>query len=192
MRVKPAMTAGCLGCFLEPVNCNSSFCSIYESMRLRSISSFDLVGIVGFIFDIPENMAAKKAEEFIDAGKNDGRYPDREPQDSRPSITSSGAMRVCEPTRGYLSDAKTEYAEPALISDMLEVLTGLIADFYKTDPKEAVFALNSLIKSMQCDPVFTMSVIGIPFFAIKTLGADERKEVFADILSVLKKHAATE
>ena len=170
---------------------DDSYISSLESMRLRTISAVDLVTIIGFLFDIPEQMAAEKAEEFIASANKPDSYSAQDLQYPLALDDIADAMLVNEPApKGYLSDAKTDYAEPELISDMLEVLAGLITDFYKADPKEAVFVLNSFIKTMKFDPVFTMSVMGIPFFKLKQLSVDKRKEVFEDILAVFRKHTA--
>lgn len=170
---------------------DDSYISSLEAMRLRTISAADLTGIISFLFNIPAQIAAEKAEEYVNAENKATNHSDWNMHDSLPYDTSSGAMSVSEPmTNGYLSDMKTNYAQPELISDMLETMTELIIEFYGRDPKEAVYALSSFIKSMQFDPVFTMNVLGLPVFMLKTISIDKRKETFADILSVFKKYAA--
>ena len=72
---------------------------------------------------------------------------------------------------------------------MLDVLTGLITEFYRKDPKEAVFVLNSFIKSMQFDPAFIMGVMGLPFLRIRSLDADKRMDVLSDLATLLKSHS---
>ena len=172
------------------INRDDSYISSLELKRLRTISSVDLVAILCIIFDIPEHEATAKAEDFIGLETKTDRYADLSTQ---ASITFDGAedtIRVSEPTvTSYSYDTKTDYAEPELISDMLAVLTGLITEFYKKEPKEAVFALNCFIKTMQFDPAFAMGVMGLPFLVLKSLSIDKRMEVLSELAAVLKGHA---
>ena len=171
---------------------DDSYISSLELKRMRSISSADLVAIVGFLYSVPEQIAASMAEEFIGTGKIPNGNSDRSLLGALLSDGGNeGSMTVSEPTAGdYRYEAKTDYAEPELISDMLEALANLFVEYYRKDPKEVVFVLNSFIKTMQFDPVFTMGVIGIPFFTLRNLSIDERKEVLSDLSAVYRKHAA--
>jgi len=63
-----------------------------------------------------------------------------------------------------------------------------LSTFYRKDPKEAVFVLNSFIKTMQLDSAFAMGVMGLPFYALKSLSIDKRMEVLSEFITVLKKH----
>ena len=171
---------------------DDSYISSLELKRLRTISSVDFVAIVRYLFGIADDEAMAKAEELAGIGKTADTYTGREARDSFSSPGGKGLMSVSEPGEGDSRyDAKNGYAEPELISDALDALSGLIAEFYSEDPKETVFALNSFIKTMQCDPGFAMGLMGIPFFALKTLSADERREVLDELLGVYRKYAGT-
>ena len=92
-------------------------------------------------------------------------------------------------TRFRRYDANVGITTPELISDMLETLANLITEFYKEDPKEAVYALNSFTKTMKFDPAFAMGVMEIPFFVLGALSGDEREGVLAELSAVCMKHA---
>ena len=164
---------------------DDSYISSLELKRIRSIRSDDLVAILCFLYGISEHDAEEKAEEIIGIRNKADNSPS---SDSRYSSSSGGgkdAQRVGEQIHEYgRYDTGTDYAGPELIGDILEVLTGLIAEFYKSEPKEAVYALSSFIKSMKFDPIFAMGVMGIPFYALKTFSIEERKEVLS-VLSCL-------
>lgn len=170
---------------------DDSYISSLELKRLRTISSADLTAIICILFDVPEHIAIKKAEEFNSMEEYANSNINQSLQYPVFSEAGNSVLAVSEsgPERHWY-DAKSVYAEPELISDMLDVLTGLITETYEREPKEAVFMLNSFIKTLQFDPVFAMGVLEIPFFALKTLSVDERKEVLADLSAVFEKHAA--
>ncbi|MCL2153490.1 MAG: hypothetical protein FWH57_11140 [Oscillospiraceae bacterium] len=171
---------------------DDSYISSLELKRLRTISSVDLVAILCFLFNISEHEALERAEELIGVEKKAAVDAIRSPQYSPSNIDSNEIQKVSETSREYRwYDTRINYAEPELINDMLEVLVGLITEFYRNDPKEAVYVLNSFIKTMKFDPIFTMSVMGIPFFMLKNLNIDERKEVLDDLSAVFREHAAT-
>jgi hypothetical protein len=44
---------------------------------------------------------------------------------------------------------------------------------------------------MQFDPAFTMELMRIPFFALKTLSIDKRRDVLDELFNVFNKYAAT-
>jgi len=44
---------------------------------------------------------------------------------------------------------------------------------------------------MRFDPVFAMSVMGMPFFSLKMLDINEREKVLADLSLIIKKYAET-
>ena len=171
---------------------DDSYISSLELRRLRTISSVDFVAIVSYLFGIPEHEAVAKAEELAGIEKMTDTQSSRSLQDSLSNTSSKDLLLVSEPKVKYSwYDTKTGCAEPELISGMLDTLSGLIVEIYGKDPKEAVFALNCFIKTMQFDPVFAMGVMGIPFFALKTLTIDERKEVLAELSGVYRKYAET-
>ena len=168
---------------------DDSYISSLELNRLRSISSADLIAIIGFLNSVPEHMAAAMAEEFISTGRVPEAYSDRNLQESPLYESGMGSLTVNEPTVGnYRYDANCGYSTPELISDMLDAVAKLFIEFYEKDPKEAVFVLSSFIKTMQFDPVFTMGVIGIPFFTLRKLSIDERKAVLADLSDVYRRY----
>ena len=170
---------------------DDSYVSSLELKRLRSISSVDLVAIVRALFSISEDEAITKAMDIIGMGqKKDDSHPDAYIRTSVLYHSSDNATSVKEGTTEYHHESKSEHCETELISDMLDNLTRLISEFYKKDPKEAVFVLNSFVKAMQLDPDFTMGVMGLPFFALKSLSSDERMEVLPDLASALKRHSA--
>jgi hypothetical protein len=170
---------------------DDSYISSLELKRLRTISADDLIAILSFLFEIPEHMAIAKAEEFIGIVEKPNSYLNSGSQDSFSPGGNEGAMWVSEPVvNDYQYDTKSAYAGLELINDMLEVLIGLITDIYKKEPKEVFFVLSSFVKTLQFDPVFTMSVMGIPFFALKSLSIDKRKDVLDELLSVFSKYAA--
>ena len=171
---------------------DDSYISSLELNRLRTISSVDLVAILGFLYSIPEHIAIERAEALIGMSNMPDGSSVHSLHSSPSSDGSNGLMTVNEQPLIYNRyDARVEYAEPELINDLLEVLVKHITEFYEKDPKEAVYVLNSFIKTMQFDPDFTMSFMGIPFFALRELSIDDRKEVLADLSNVYRKHAAT-
>ena len=171
------------------INRDDSYISSLELKRLRTISSVDLVAILSVIFDMPEHEAEAKAEDFIGEGARAERYTAPNMQASLSFDGVEDTMSVSEPTAAYYCyDTINDNAEPELISDMLDALTGFVTEFYRKDPKEAVFVLNSFIKTMQFDPAFAMGVMGLPFFVLKSLGFEKRMEVLSDLAAVLKRH----
>ena len=171
------------------INRDDSYISSLELKRLRTISSVDLVAILCAIFDIPEHEATAKAEDFLGFGARANGSTDLNTQASLSYYGNEDTARVSEPTvTSYWHDTITDDAEPELISDMLDVLTGYVTEFYRKDPKEAVFVLNSFIKTMQLDSAFAMGVMGLPFYALKSLSIDKRMEVLSEFITVLKKH----
>ena len=171
------------------INRDESYISSLELKRLRTISSVDLVAILCVIFDIAEHEATAKAEAFIGIETGTDRYADLNMQASVAFDGAENIIKVSEPTvANYRYDTMTDYAEPELISDMLDVLTGFIIEFYKKEPKEAVFVLNCFIKTMQFDPAFAMGVMGLPFLVLKSLSTDKRMEVLSELAAVLKGH----
>ena len=168
------------------INRDDSYISSLELKRLRTISSADLVAILCTLFSISEHEAILKAVEFIGTGTTVSNYPDQKVYTPLAGDGGEDTMRVREPTvAGYGSIAITDYTELELINDMLDTLTGFIAEFYKKDPKEAVFVLNSFIKAVQLDPAFAIGVMGLPFYLLKSLSADKRMAVLTDLASVI-------
>ena len=170
---------------------DDSYISSMELKRLQTISSVDFIAILCVVFEIPEHEAVEKAKELAGIGKEFDSYPDYSLHEPVSNVEGKETYFVSEPaSAGYLSNAGTDYAEPELISDLMDALTGLIKEFYMKDPKEAVYTLNSFIKTMRFDPAFTMGVMGIPFYILRTLSIDKRKEVIADLSDVVKNHAS--
>ena len=168
---------------------DASYISSLELGRLRNISTVDLVLIHCIIYNISEHEAITMVEALINEGRGADIYHGHKALRSLVS-DGKGAIMAGEPYVEYhVHNEGADFAEPELISDMLDTLTSLIIDIYKENPKEAVYMLTSIIKSMQFDPEFTMGIMGIPFFALKHLGANERKEVLNELLDVFKKHA---
>ena len=172
---------------------DDSYISSLESKRLRNISSTDFIAILCFLFNISEHMAIAKAEELINPEKKADIYPSQSFQDIVSGINNgANTMSVNQPSAGYhWYDASTGYIGNELISDMLKDITELITDIYRKNPKETVYALNSFIKTMRFDPVFAMSVMGMPFFSLKILDTNERDKVLADLSLIIQKYAET-
>ena len=175
----------------KAINRDDSYISSLELKRLRTISSADLVSCISYLFGIPEHDAEAKAEELIGLDKNVDSNSDYWLNDTQSNHGGTDIMAVGEAVTEYNKyNPGKGYAEPELISDMLDTLAGLITDVYLKDPKEVVYALSSFIKSMQFDPMFTLDVMGIPFYTLRALSIEERKDVLADLSSVFKRHSA--
>ena len=176
------------------INRDDSYISSLELKRIRTISSVDLVAILGAIYDIPEAEAEAKAEGFAEGFSETVARGDNTPElDTHATLPPDGfegAMMVCEPTaaNNYYS-TKNDYPDLELISDILDILKDHVTEFYKRDPKEAVFALNTFIRTMQFDPAFAMGVMGLPFSILKSLSIDKRMKVLSDFATILKEHA---
>ena len=170
---------------------DDSYISSLELKRLRSISSVDLVAILCVLYSIPEDEAIAKAVELISTKPKTDSYSNLSAQAPLSGYGGEDATRVSEPSAtNYRYDSIADYAEPELISDMLDDLTGLISEFYKEDPKEAVFVLNCFVKAMQLDPAFTMGVMGLPFIILKSLDPEKRIEVLSELADISRKHAS--
>ena len=170
---------------------DDSYISSLELKRLRSISSVDLVAIVCVLYSIPEEEAIAKATALIGTGTKTDSYPNQNIQPPLSDYGGEDTTRVSEPTAAnYRYNAIADYAEPELISDMLDDLTGLINEFYKKEPKEAVFVLNSFVKAMQLDPAFTMSVMALPFILLKSINAEKRTEVLSELVSISNRYVS--
>jgi hypothetical protein len=88
---------------------------------------------------------------LIGIGKNTDSYSGQSLQGTLSDMRNDTSI-VSEPVaEEYLYGARTDFADPELISDMLDNITGLITEFYKKNPKEAVFVLKSFTKTMQFD-----------------------------------------
>ena len=184
-RIEKRIPAGSLS---RAINRDDSYISSLELGRLQSISSVDLVAIIRTLFSISGEEAIAKATDFIGMVQNkDDTPPDSYRWAATQYNSIDDAMSVNESTPVYHRELKADYYETELINDMLDNLTSLISEFYKKDPKEAVFALNSFVKTMQFDPDFTMGVMGLPFFSLKALSNDERMEALPDIAAVIKR-----
>ncbi|MCL2147597.1 MAG: hypothetical protein FWH52_07300 [Synergistaceae bacterium] len=171
---------------------DDSYISSLELNRLRSMSSADLVAILCFLFSISEHKAVARAKELIGIEIKADNESSRSPQYSPTNNDGNDMLIASDQIHEYRRyDTKTDYAEPEIISELLEILTALITEFYRNDPKEAVYVLNIFIKTMKFDPIFTMGVMGIPFYALKTLSIDERKEVLDHLSAVFREYAVT-
>ena len=163
------------------INRDDSYLSSLELGRLRTVSAVDLVAMLRFLFGISEQEAMEKAEALVALENNSGGYNfgNQEPVFVREAVAKYAWPGV-----------DTDNAEPELISDMLDALAGLIIDYYKKDPKEAVFVLNSFIKIMRLDNAFAMGMMGMPFSVLKTLSPEQRRLLLADLSAVFKQYAA--
>ena len=178
------------------INRDDSYISSLELGRLRTISAVDLVAMLRCIFGVSEQEATGKAEALVALESLSGSYTRRDSQHSvlrepHYGYGDQDADSVREAMAEYPRfGADTDYAGPELISDMLDALAGLIIDFYKKDPKEAVFVLNSFVKLMRLDPRFAMGMMGMPFSVLKNLRPEQRKTLLAELSTVFKQYAA--
>ena len=169
---------------------DKSYISSLELRRLRSINSVDLVSLYCFIYRISEDESIAMVESLVNSDIPTRSHFNQNPQHPYESnYEDTGAVN--EPYSGaYLRNGGTEFAEPELIGDMLEALTGVITEAYMENPKDAMYMLKSFITNMQFDQEFTMGVVGVPFFVFRSLSLDARKEALEEILDVYRKYAA--
>ena len=185
-----------------------SYISSLELKRLKTLSAIDLTAIISYMFNLPEYKAVEKVESIIGINKetdtsanhnndifhshnenniNKGNYDNSDNDDS---IKNNQQLIVHDSTSNeYWYGDMLACADPELISDMLNEIIGLISVFFKNEPKETVFILNSFIKTFKLDPVFTMKLMGMPFFTLKALSTDIRIKVLNDLSAILKKYA---
>ena len=169
---------------------DDSYISSLELGRLRSISSVDLVSLYCFIYEISEHESITMVEALVNSENPALSCINQKPQYTYAS-NYEGATAVSEPnSKAYMRRGGTEFAEPELIGDMLEALTGVITEAYMENPKDAMYMLKSFITNMQFDQEFTMGVVGVPFFVFRSLSLDVRKEALDEILDVYRKYAA--
>ena len=170
---------------------DGSYISSLELKRLKNISAADFISILRYLFDIPENKAIEKAEIMLDIAKKDIAAPYLSLEANSAYDKNNEHISINEtPEQKYRYGDDGGNANPELISDMLDDIAGLISDFYKKEPKETVFALNSFIKTFKFDPMFTLQLMEMPFFSLKSGNIDIRIKVLADLSAVLKKHIA--
>ena len=169
---------------------DDSYISSLELGRLRSISSVDLVSLYCFIYEIAELESVAMVEALVNSDVPTQSSISRKLQ--RPYAGNYEAnMTVNEQSpNAYTRKGGTEFAEPELIGDMLEELTGVITEAYMENPKDALYMLKSFITNMQFDQEFTMGVVGVPFFVFRSLSPDARKEALDEVLDVFRKYAA--
>ena len=169
---------------------DDSYISSLELGRLRSISSVDLVSIYCFIYGIAEHESIAMVEALVNSDLPTRSSINLKPQHPYAS-NYEDTMAVNEPySNAYVRKGGTEFAEPELIGDMLEALTGVITEAYMKNPKDAMYMLKSFITNMQFDQEFTMSVVGVPFFVFRSLSPDVRKAALDEMLDVYRKYAA--
>jgi len=187
-----------------------SYISSFELKRLKTISAVDLTAIISYMFDIPEHKAIEKVERLISVevkketdnqvnqnynillannkiNINNDNIFDIDNNDNN----KNNQLLIRESSIDEYSYSDTnDNADLELISDMLDDIKNIISEFYKKEPKETVFILNSFIKTLKIDPSFTMKLMGMPFFTLKTLSVDVRIKILADLYAILKKYAA--
>ena len=173
----------------KTINRDDSYISSLELKRLRTISSADLVMIFCALHDISEQSAIEKVESLIGIERKTELYTTSSMQGAQ-LVDEKNADTVSEPTAEYFYGVSSDFAEPELISDMLDTIKAHILEFYKKNPKDTVYVLQSFIKTMQFDIGFTMEILGIPFFALKGASIEKRKEVLCELIDVLKKHTS--
>ena len=170
---------------------DDSYISSLETRRLRNISSADFIAILCYLFNISEHMAITKAEELINPGRKADIYPSQSLQDTDSGVNNfANTLAVNQPSTEYhWYGANTGYTGVDLINDMFKDMTELITDIYRKNPKEIIYAMNSFLKTMRFDPVFAMSVMGMPFFTLKLLDINEREEILAEFSIIIQKYA---
>ena len=169
---------------------DDSYISSLESKRLRTISAVDFIEILSFLYDLPEQKAIEMAEKITG---NSSLADDCSDKSSKYIFNnkSKNDFLVSEPTAEYYRRwVETDYIDTELINGMLDTIKELFTEFYKKEPKETVYVLNSFIKTLQFDPIFTMKLIAMPFFALKSLDIDMRIKVLLELSELLKKHTA--
>jgi hypothetical protein len=172
------------------INRDDSYISSFELKRLRTISSDDLLIILSNIFSISESEAILKAKELIGMECETGiRSNINTHIQDLPKYYEKGTITVSEPIeKNSYNSIKSDYTGTELIDDMLDTISNNFIEFYKNNPKEAVYSMKSFIQSMYFDPDFMMEIIGIPFYTLGELNKNQRQDVLEKMLNVFENY----
>ena len=172
----------------EAIGREKSYISSLQTGRMKELTFTELSTIFCVLYSITEEEAYQIIEAHLTEVKKADLYSKQSPSYilSNEIIDTTALGGLAE---SHWYEINSGYTQPELIDDMLNVLARHITDIYKKRPKEAVFMLSSIIRTIQFDPAFTTEVMSIPFYALKELSIDERKTVLDDIMNVFKEHA---
>ena len=173
----------------KAINRDASYISSLELKRLRTISIYDFISILCIIFNITEKEAVERTKTLIGNDIIPSRFHNLA-YGGKLSDFQIPPVQVSEQTsKNYSVKLYGDSEAPELIKDSLEAINIKIIEFYNKNPKDAVFILQNLQKSLFSTLDFSMEIIGLPIYTLKNLDDEIKKETLSSILAVIGKYA---
>ena len=173
----------------KALNRDASYISSLELKRLRTISIYDFITILCIIFNISEKEAVERAKTLFGIEIIPSRFHNRA-YGSTVSDIQIPPVQVNEQTSKNYSEKWCGDSEaPELIIDSLEAINNKIIEFYNKNPKDAVYFLQNLQKSLYSTLDLSMEIIGMPVYTLKNLNEDLKKEALSCVLAIIGQYA---